>query len=211
MKRRIFVLVSLLLAGSCFPQTDQIISLPPPRQNGGKPVLQVLKERESSRSFSAKKLSKQTLSSLLWAADGISRPDGRRTAPTGLNVQDTDIYVMLSEGVYLYDHKAHSLRCIKKGDFRNLAGSQTYPKKAPLNLFYVHDRQRAMAGDARATYECAGVHTGAIMQNVYLFCASEGLSCVARRSYDEAALKKLLRLSEKHSIVLAQTVGYPNL
>lgn len=211
MKRNILVLACLLLAGFCLAQDVQVITLPAPKQEGGKPVLQALRERKSGRLFSVQELSRQTLSTLLWAADGISRPDGRRTAPTGLNVQDTDIYVMLCTGVYIYDHRANLLRGIKKGDFRHLAGSQSYPRGAPVNLFYVHDQTRAMRGDARATQECAGIHTGAIMQNVYLFCASEGLSCVARRSFDEAALKKLLGLSEKQSVILAQTVGYPDL
>ena len=151
----------------------------------------------------------ETLSTLLWAANGISRPDGRRTAPTGLNVQDIDIYVMLETGIYRYDAKAHALLSVKKGDFTRLAGSQKYPQAAPVNLFYVHDQDRAMRGDARATSECAGIHTGAIMQNVYLFCASEKLSCVARRSYDEAALRGCLGLTKRQSIILAQTVGYP--
>lgn len=204
-----FFLSLITAATFIFIAQADSISLPAPEQSGGRPLLDTLKARKSSRSFAPKTLSLKQLSNLLWAADGISRPDGRRTAPTGLNVQDTDIYVMLPTGVYRYIASAHSLETIQTGDHRSIAGAQSFPKTAPLNLFFVHNRDRAMSGSNQDIDQCAGIHTGAIMQNVYLYCASAGLSCVARRSFNAQALHAALKLSKSQSVILAQTIGFP--
>jgi nitroreductase len=50
--------------------------------------------------------------------------------------------------------------------------------------------------------------TGFIGQNVYLFCASEGLATVVRGSVDRPALAKVMKLRPEQKIILAQTVGY---
>lgn len=184
------------------------ITLPPATKSGGMPLMDALANRKTSRDFAARELPAETLSSLLWAADGVNRPDGRRTAPTGLNVQDIDVYVMLASGVYLYDAKAHALRLVNAGDHRTTSGRQTYPHSAPVNLFYVQDLTRAMKADAVRTAKHGGLHAGAVMQNVYLFCAKEGLSCVARDYLDRDALAKSLLLKPTQRIVIGQTVGY---
>lgn len=184
------------------------IRLPSPEKTGGKPLMLTLSQRKSSRAFSNKSLSLKTLSSLLWAANGISRPDGRRTAPTGRNVQDTDVYVMLADGIYLYDAKDNVLKMVNPGDHRHLAGLQDFPQTAPVNLFYVHDAKRAMKTAERDIMRYAGVHSGAIMQNVYLFCASENLACVTRAMLDFDALAKALKLLPSQSVVLGHSIGY---
>lgn len=198
--------VSLALATLC--ATAGALTLPPPVMDGGKPLLTALAERKSCRAYQARELDAQTLSSLLWAADGINRKDGRRTAPTGLNVQDIDIYVMLASGVYLYDAKAHALTPVNPGDRRAAAGRQPFPKTAPLNLFYVQDLSKAMKADETNTARHGGIHAGAIMQNVYLFCTQEKLGCVARDYLDRAALSEVLKLRANQRIILGQSVGY---
>lgn len=171
--------------------------------------MRVLSERKSSRDFSVRELPLQTLSSLLWAANGINRPDGRRTAPTGLNVQDIEVYVMLASGVYRYDAKANGLALVNPGDHRTAAGKQPFAQTAPVNLFYVHDRRRGMEAGEADTQRYAGIHAGAIMQNVYLFCANENLATVARANIDYDACSKALKLGPDQRIVLGQSVGYP--
>lgn len=198
--------VSAVGCGMCALAQD--IELPAPDKTGGKPLMQALAARKSSRTFSDKELPLQTLSSLLWAANGINREDGRTTAPTGRNVQDTDVYVMLKSGIYKYDAKANKLVRAVEGDHRELAGRQPYPKTAPLNVFFIHDKNREMKGSGPTVDVAAGIHVGAIMQNVYLFCASEGLGCVARMSIDTDALGKLMKLSEGQSILLGESIGY---
>jgi SagB-type dehydrogenase family enzyme len=185
------------------------IALPAPHMEGGKPLMQALKDRQSTRSFSAKKLPVQLLADLLWAAAGINRPDsGKRTAPSARNWQEVEVYAFLEEGVYRYDAKANSLRVVAKGDFRKLTGLQDFAATAPLDLVYVADttKMTGAAPEDQALY--IGADTGLIAQNVYLFCASAGLATVVRGSVDRKALAEGLKLPEQKKITLAQTVGY---
>ena len=186
------------------------ITLPTPSTDGGMSLMRALSLRRTGREFSDKALNPTTLSSLLWAANGINRPsDGRRTAPTGRNVQDTDVYVILPDGIYFYDAKDNKLVSVNPGDHRHIAGLQEFARRAPVNLVYVHDRKRAMKSSQADIMRYAGIHTGAIMQNVYLFCAKEGLVTVARAMLDYDAVAKALKLDDSKRVILAQSVGYP--
>ena len=186
------------------------ISLPAPRMEGGKPLMAALKNRQSIRAFSAKPLPLQVVSDLLWAACGINRVDsGKRTAPSAMNWQEVDVYVVLPDGAYVYDPKANRLRAVVTGDLRKRTGTQDFAATAPLNLVYVADlvKMKGAAPEDQALY--SGTDTGFISQNVYLFCASEGLATVVRGLLDRGALAKALSLPGQCRIVLAQTVGYP--
>jgi SagB-type dehydrogenase family enzyme len=201
-------MVALASLATAADLTD--ITLPTPHREGGKPLLQALKERQSTRIFSTKKLPVQVLSDLLWAAFGINRPDsGKRTAPSARNWQEVDIYAIMEDGPYLYDAKANILRGVAKGDLRKLTGTQEFVSTAPLNLVYVADitRMKGAGPEDQALY--SGADVGFISQNVYLFCASEGLATVVRASVDRGTLAKALNLPETKRIILAQTVGYP--
>ena len=140
---RFFVpLLLLALLGSLAPslaQNLEPIALPKPQMEGGKPLMEVLKERKSSRDFSAEKLPLPVLSNLLWAAFGVNRPDGRRTAPSSSNRQEIDIYVAMAEGVYVYEAAPHRLRPALATDIRAKAGTQPFVAQAPVNLIYVAD------------------------------------------------------------------------
>ena len=96
--------------------------------------MQVLSDRKSTREFGPGTLSPQTLSNLLWAAFGINRPDGRRTAPSAMNWQEVSIYVATPEGVYIYDAKDNVLSPVLAGDFRAATGTQSFVKDAAVNL-----------------------------------------------------------------------------
>lgn len=171
--------------------------------------MQALKERRSAREFSAAKLPAQMLSNLLWAAWGVNRPDGRRTAPSASNRQEVDVYVALAEGLYLYDAREHRLRQVLGEDLRARTGKQPFVGQAPLELVYVADA--AKAGRARAEDQIfySAINTGYISQNVYLFCASEGLATVVRGLVDRDALAKAMKLRPEQRVVVAQSVGYP--
>ena len=186
------------------------IELPQPQTEGGKPLMQALKGRHTTREFKPNPLPAQVLSDLLWAAFGINRPEsGKRTAPSARNWQEIDIYVAMAEGTYVYDAKAHRLNPILSGDVRAATGGQDFVKDAPVNLVYIADL--AKTGDASAEGQnlYTAVDTGFISQNVYLFCASEGLATVVRGTVDRPALAKLLKLRADQKIIVAQTVGYP--
>jgi nitroreductase len=203
--------VTLLIgSGLSYAQGIEPIMLPAAQTEGGKPLMQALKDRESSREFSPKELPLQVISDLLWAACGINRPDsGRRTAPTAMNMQEIDIYVSKSDGLYLFDAKANILVPVTAGDLRPLTGKQPFVKGAPVNLIYVADLAkmgRLSSGDADFY---AATDTGFISANVYLFCASGGLATVVRGLIDRPALAKAMKLRPNQKIILAQTVGYP--
>jgi len=159
-------------------QELQPIQLPKPQTDGGRSLIQLLRERKSVREFSAEKLPLPVLSNLLWAAFGVSRSDGRRTAPSARNWQETGIYVASEDGLYLYDAKGHILLPILKDDIRAMTDTQPYVKDAPINLVYVADYAKAGTSPMEQKDLWTACDTGFIAQNVYLYCTSEGLSTV---------------------------------
>ena len=194
---------------SSFAQEIQPIHLPKPQMEGGKPLINLLRDRKSVREFSAEKLSLSVLSNLLWAAFGITRPDGRRTAPSARNWQETDIYVASAEGLYLYHAKAHVLMPILKDDIRAMTGTQPYVKDVPVNLVYVADYAKAGNSPMEEKDLWSACDTGFIAQNVYLYCTSEGLSGVVRGLIDKPALARAMKLRPDQKIILAHSIGYP--
>ena len=186
------------------------IELPKPQVDGGRPLMQVLKDRSTSRDFSSEKLPLPVLSNLLWAAFGVNRPEsGKRTAPSARNWQEIDIYVATADGLYVYDAKAHRLNPVLAEDVRAATGTQPYVKDAPVNLVYVADLAKTGKASAPDQDFYTAADTGFIAQNVYLYCASEGLATVIRGSVDRPALAKLMKLRPDQKITLSQTVGYP--
>jgi SagB-type dehydrogenase family enzyme len=184
-------------------------TLPPPQTEGGKPLMQALKERRSTRALTDTPLTAQQLSNLLWAAFGINRADGHRTAPSARNWQEIDVYVVLADGAFVYDATAHALRRILAQDLRAFAGTQPHARNAAVTLVYVADARR-MEGASEATRaEYAAADAGFIAQNVYLYCASAGLGTVVFASIDRERLAAALKLDRGQRIVLGQSVGWP--
>lgn len=187
----------------------ETVQLPNPQLYGGMPLMEAFKKRASCRSYSSRELSLQVLSNLLWAAYGINRPDsGKRTAPSSRNRQMIDIYVVTGKASYLYDAKKHFLISVEQKDVRFLCGTQDFVKDSPLNLVYVADTSRIINPNNPETRVYLGADTGFISQNVYLFCASDGLSTVVRAQIDRESLSKALKLRSDQIIILAQTIGY---
>jgi nitroreductase len=188
---------------------NEMRNLPPPRKTGGKPLMEALAQRRSTREFSERALPQQVLSDLLWAAYGVNRPSGDRTAPYWRHVMVVDIYAAMSDGVWLYEPKQHALLPHLPDDIRAQTGLQDFVASAPLDLVYVAhgERMRDVGPEERRLY--ASVDTGFIGQNVYLFCASEGLATVFRGAVDYAKLSARMRLDATTFVTFAQTVGYP--
>lgn len=200
----------LLAVTPALAQEPSAIRLPPPQTDIGQPLMQVLMLRQSTRSFAARPLELQEISNLLWAADGINRPgSGGRTAPSARGWHEIDIYVALRGALYRYDPPTHTLQPSVTGDLRPLTGTQAFVADAPLDLVYVADRGRqGGAEEEKERYNYA--NTGFIAQNVYLYCASQGLVAVVRALIDRPALAEAMQLRPEQHIILAQTVGYPN-
>ncbi len=182
--------------------------LPAPRRQGGLPLLSALDLRRSIRDYSDRPLSAQTMSDLLWAAFGVNRPSGDRTAPYWRHVMVMDVYVSMADGVWLYEPQAHALLLHQEDDIRAETGLQDFVATAPINLVYVAhgERMKDVSPEDRRLY--ASVDAGFIGQNVYLFCASEGLATVFRAAVDYPRLARALNLPSQQFVTFAQTVGY---
>ncbi len=220
MLKKIFLCIAIALcfvSSAIAAEFSPIKLLPPePDLKGGKSLMQSLQERQTSRSFSTKKLPLEVLSNLLWAACGINRTDsGKRTAPSARNWQEIDVYVAMEEGLYLYKAKDHVLEPVLKKDLRKdttafLQPSRSSVANAPLQLIYVADyaKMSSAANDEdKKVYSSAD--TGFISQNVYLYCASVGLATGVRGMVDRNALAKEMKLRDQQKIILVQAVGYP--
>lgn len=199
------------VAGQSVCQELKEIQLPPPKMTGGMPLMEALKQRQTLRAFDTLPLAPQTLSDLLWAAFGINRPEsGKRTAPSASNNQEIDIYVCLPQGTFLYNARGNCLTPVLREDVRRACGMQEFVGSAPVVLVYVADEARMgarMSAEAKSFY--AAADTGFISQNVYLFCASEGLATVVIGLVDKAKLAQTLKLRPEQKVILTQPVGYP--
>ncbi len=185
------------------------VALPAPRAEGGRSLMGALQLRRSTREYAERQLSVQTLSNLLWAAFGVNRPNGDRTAPYWRHVMVIDVYVAKADGVWMYEPKDHALQPYLQEDIRAQTGRQDFVAAVPLNLIYVAhgERMKDVSPEERRLY--ASVDTGFIGQNVYLFCAAEGLGSVFRAAVDYPTLTRALRLPKEQFVTFAQTVGYP--
>ena len=195
-------LPSLALAG-------ETRSLPAPRKYVGRPLMQVLEARRSIREYSTRPLPAPVLSEVLWAAYGINRASGDRTAPYWRHIMVIDVYAAMADGVWLYDPKEHALRRHLAADLRAQTGLQDFVASAPLNLVYVvhGERMKDVSPEDRRLY--GSVDAAFAGQNVYLYCASEGLATVFRGAIDYAKLERAMQLGEGQFVAFAQTVGYP--
>lgn len=202
-------LVPVNAAASAKPAPGQARLLPAPSKEGGMPLMQALSLRRSTREFSPRRLSDQVLSDLLWAAYGVNRPSGDRTAPSWRQVVVIDIYAAMKDGLWLYDPQRHTLIAHPTGDIRAQTGRQDFPATAPLNLVYVahSERMRELTPENRTLF--CSVDSAFIGQNVYLYCASAGLATVFRGAVDYPRLSRAMRLLEDEFVTFAQTVGYP--
>jgi nitroreductase len=205
MKLKLSILLVAFLAGNLLAQSIELL---PPQKTGGMPLMEALAKRSTARAFATNDLSPQQISSLLWSAFGVNRPDGKRTAPSANNKQETDIYILLKSGVYVYSAVSNKLDLVGTNDIRALGGTQEFVKDAPVTLVFVADLAKR-GGNNEGARNTANIDVGYISQNVYLFCASEGLVTGARGSVDRTALGPKLQLRPDQLIVLAQSVGYP--
>ena len=209
MRKVQLLLLCLFISVATFA-ADKVSRLPKPNLNRNSEVMEAFANRHSTREYAAKALTLTDLSDLLWAANGINRPEeGKRTAPSAMNKQDVDVYVVLPEGTYLYDAKAHQLNLVAEGDHRGaVAGGQAFVKSAPVSLLLVSDLSRL--GDAKNTHTqlMGAVDAGIVSQNISIFCSAAKLATVPRASMDTAKLKSVLKLTDTQLPLMNHPVGY---
>ncbi|HKK68373.1 MAG TPA: SagB/ThcOx family dehydrogenase [Bacteroidales bacterium] len=202
----LFVILPLIMIG----QKAEIISLPDADKTGGMPLMEALNERHSSREYSAKNLSNQQIANMLWAAWGVNRDNGKHTAPSSRNKQEMEVYMSTADGLFLYLPEKHALKKIHDKDIRAITGGQDFVDDAAVNLIFVADYRKAGDDVTADDYRCtSGTNAGFMSQNVYLWCASEGLATVVRGWFDREELHEAMGLEVFRDVILCQTVGYP--
>ena len=205
--RTVFSFIFFICVVNVQAQTG--IKLIDPNKTRGMSVMAALNERQSIREYSSEELEMQDLSDLLWAANGINRPNGMRTAPSTRNLQAVEIYVAFSNGIFHYDHNEHALKWVITGDFRDaVAASQEYVKTAPLCILLVANMNKFGNLDENSKM-FAAIDVGIVSQNISIACSAFGLATVPRGIMDNEKLKTALKLSDMHLLLLNHPVGYP--
>ena len=210
MKKVFLSIIFIALSASSLLAADEMLQLPAPEKTGGMSLLQAISERHSAREFADVDLTQQQLSNLLWAVAGVNRDDGRRVYPVSTGMQDTFVYVFVREGVYKYDPLSNALLLIEAGDHRaDTTDRQDFVAKAAVNLVYVQDTSLWMNRKVplETIQKWGFAHTGAAMQDAYLYAASQGWNAVVRAWADPTKLSKLLKLAEGQEVTLVQSIG----
>ena len=205
MKKMILFVLALTMMGSM--QAQEIISLPQPEVSKLSMTLgNALLQRRSERQYSNKEISLQTLSTLLWAACGISdQKTGKITAPSAINMQDVKIYVCTKDGACLYNAKANTLTKVSdKNLLEAIAGRQAFAKAAPVSFVLVSTKD----SDRAPNDKFGAIDAGYVSQNIYLACTALGLKTVARATMDFDVLKRELNLADTSYLELNHPIGY---
>lgn len=205
MKKAILSLIVLMIMGNL--QAQDVISLPQPEVSKLSMSLgDALSLRRSERKYTDREISTQTLSTLLWAACGISDPKtGKITAPSAVNMQDIKIYVCTKDGVCLFNAKDNLLIKVSDKDLRDaIAGRQSFAKTAPVSLVLVSTKDSERAPNDRY----GAMDAGYVSQNIYLACTALGLKTVARATMDFDTLKRELNLADTSYLELNHPISY---
>jgi SagB-type dehydrogenase family enzyme len=208
MRKAIF---TLALTASCMLSCAQeTINLPAP-SNGSEydmSLMQALQQRRSERSYADTELSSQQLSTILWAACGISdEKTGKITAPSAMNKQDITIYVCRKDGAWQYDNKSNSLTKVSGKDLRGaVASRQAFAATAPVSIVIVSDQSKYGV----KALEFGAMSAGYVSQNIYLACTAMGLYTVARATMDIDVLRQELGLKDTDLPLLNHPIAFPN-
>jgi SagB-type dehydrogenase family enzyme len=209
MKNLLLSLIALIFSIVAVSQELQPIKLLPPQTEKGKTLMKALEERRTTREYSDRAMSLQDISNVLWAANGVNRvKEMKHTAPTAMNWQEIDVYVVLGKGIYLYNPHDSTLYPVIKGDLREQAGTQEYVKTAPLNLIYVADYTKMKNAEEAKKESYASADAAFIAENVYLVCAAFDMGCVVRASLEKEKLSVTMKLRPEQKIIFGQTVGF---
>jgi SagB-type dehydrogenase family enzyme len=186
------------------------VKLNAPDKDRGFSVMKALSVRASAREWNGKPLELKDLSDLLWAANGVNRPDsGMRTAPSYRDVQDISLYVVMKDGAYLYDPKENVLNPVASGDFMSAAaGMQKSVENAGAVIILVSDLSKIQVKDKCEKIKWAAVDAGVVSENINIFCAGAGLVTVPRATMDVEKLRSILKLKNTQELIMNNPVGY---
>jgi nitroreductase len=187
-------------------KAQETVQLPQPEIGMlGKSLGKILQERRSVREYQDKHVDLKILSTLLWAACGISDPaSGKITAPSAVNMQDIKVYVCNKLGVALFNAKDNTLTQVSNENIlQDLAAGQNFVLDAPFTLLLVSDQ-----GNRRRNDQYGAMDAGYVSQNIYLACNAIGLSTVARAMMNKDAVRTKLNLPEGVIVELNHPIGY---
>ena len=207
--KKMFSTLAVFTAAIVSLTAAEVIQLPAPDKTGGKPLMQALTERQTNRDFKKDALALQEISNLFYAACGINRADsGKLTIPTALNMQNLIVYAAMESGLYRYDAKKNQLIPVKDADLRGYTFMRKeMPLSAPLVMIYTADISKGR--DADSTLMMSNAHAGSAYQNVYLYCASKGLSVVICGGFDKKVLAKQMGITDRQAVLYTQIIGWP--
>ena len=196
------------IAGACAvcavnAMAEDEIKLPAPNLKSNVSLKSAFEKRKTSRTFSNNSLSELDLSNLLWAAYGQNRPNGKRTVPAARGIYAVEMYAALADGVYKHDLADNVLKKVTSQDMRGASDGRKMGAKAPVVLVMVADKDAFKGkGDIYIAMEA-----GAIMQNIYLYCAGYNPNTVVCGSFNPAEWAKALKLPANKYVILTQVVG----
>lgn len=206
MKKILFTIAAIALCLCCLAQDD--IKLPEPEKKGGMTLNEALMSRKTNRTFASKELSMQEISNLLWAANGINRMDGKRTAPSARNAQEIDVYVAMKTGLYKYEPNDNALRIVSEKDQRHQMSQRPQMiEEAPVALIFYANYDKMKNFDDASKEFYGATDAGFVSQNVYLYCAAHNLNTVVMGYIDRDAIREIINVDGK--AILVQPVGYP--
>lgn len=196
---------------------DAISTLPTPQKDSRVSIEETLANRRSVREFTREEISLEDIAQLLWAAQGITHPAGKRTAPSAGATYPLELYIIaervsgLEPGVYHYVPQEHQLTRIAAG---HLAGSlsaaalgQVCIEEAAVNIVVTAVYERTLTrygGRGRRYVHMEAGHAG---QNIYLQCESLGLGAVVIGAFHDQQIQDVMRLPGDHEPLYLIPVG----
>ena len=206
MKKLLLGILTMCCIGVYAAEENGNIELPSHNLKNTVTLKKALEKRRTTRTFASRALSELEISNLLWAAYGDNRPNGKRTVPAAMGIYAVELYVALPEGAYWHNRGENVLKKICSQDLRAFSDSRKMGAKAPLVIIMVVDKDAL--GERNSHY--AAVEAGAIMQNIYLYCAAYNFNTVVCGSFNSAELAKALKLPANKRVFLTQVVGCGN-
>lgn len=175
------------------------IRLPEPDKTGKTTLMQALEDRHSDREFSDREIDERTLSSILWAAYGVNRDDGKRTIPTAMDKKDLAVYVFTKNGIWLYDADNNLLKQQSDQNYMDLFQKQDYMTTVPVILVYTG-----------STEDYAAMHAGSSYQNVELYAAANNMASIVRGFFEHDKVAEVLKLPKEQRVIISQAIGWKN-
>ena len=219
-------MLSLLLLVACVPSEigptsptgdNELITLPEPRYESEVSVEEALLNRRSVRDYSGESLTLQELAQLVWAAQGITGPSGKRTAPSAVALYPIELYVVVgnvedvADGIYKYWPHTHQLERVVDGDKRGrlalAAMGQAHVNNGAIDIVICANYERTTSKLGSESIKFVHMEAGHVSQNVYLQVEALGLATVTIGGFFDDLVKEVLNLPDDEDPLYIMPVG----